>query len=281
MKFLINGQEDYEKPQMLTFVSPNNEQNVTGVCYYKKLNIMERRKFVRSLGFSAAALYLGGRAVTAGGRTKETLSEKNAQALVFPALPFAYDALEPYMDARTVEIHYDRHHRTYFNNLVNAIKGTPMESMAIEDILRTVSTRGDAIRNNGGGFYNHTLFWNNLAKSSSVPSSDLKAAIDKTFGSFDKFKETFNNAAKTRFGSGWAWLYLNTDKSLAIVSTPNQDNMLMDLSPVKGIPLLTLDVWEHAYYLKYQNKRADYIDAFWNIVNWEEVDKRYQLASKG
>jgi len=241
---------------------------------------MERRKFVRSVGFSAAALYLGGRSVTAGGKTKEIRSGNSSLGLVFPALPFAYDALEPYIDARTMEIHYDRHHRTYFNNLVNAIKGTSMESMAIEDILRTVSTRGDAIRNNGGGFYNHTLFWNNLAKSTSGPSSELKAAIDKTFSSFDKFKEMFNNAAKTRFGSGWAWLYLNTDKSLAIVSTPNQDNMLMDLSPVKGTPLLTLDVWEHAYYLKYQNKRADYVDAFWNIVNWEEVNKRYQLALK-
>jgi len=241
---------------------------------------MERRKFVRSLGFSAAALYLGGRSVAAGRRAKDTTSENSIPALVFPTLPFAYDALEPYIDARTMEIHYDKHHRTYFNNLVNAIKGTPMESMAVEDILKTVSTRGDAIRNNGGGYYNHMLFWNNLAKGPSAPSGELRVAIDKSFSSFDKFKEIFNNAAKTRFGSGWAWLYLNTDKSLAVTSTPNQDNMLMDLSPVKGTPLLTIDVWEHAYYLKYQNKRADYIDAFWNIVNWDEVNKRYQLAIK-
>jgi Fe-Mn family superoxide dismutase len=179
-----------------------------------------------------------------------------------------------------MEIHYDKHHRAYFNNFVNAIKGTPMESMKIEDIFENISTHGDAIRNNGGGYYNHTLFWNNLAKGSSGPSNDLKTALEKTFGSFDKFKETFSNAAKTRFGSGWAWLYLNTEKALAVASTPNQDNTLMDLSPVKGIPLLTLDVWEHAYYLKYQNKRADYIDAFWNVVNWEEVNKRYQLALK-
>jgi superoxide dismutase, Fe-Mn family len=243
-----------------------------------KTIIMERRKFVRSLGLGAAALYIGEKAVNAGGRATGSLPDTNSQALVFPALPFAYDALEPYMDARTVEIHYDRHHRTYFNNLLNAVKGTPMESMAIEDILKSVSTRGDAIRNNGGGYYNHTLFWNNLAKGSSAPSAELKAALDKTFGSFDKFKETFNNSAKTRFGSGWAWLYLAADKSLAVASTPNQDNMLMDLSPVKGTPLLTLDVWEHAYYLKYLNKRADYIDAFWNIVNWDEVNKRYSLA---
>ena len=241
---------------------------------------MERRKFVRSLGFSAAALYLGGRSVSAGARTKEKLPVTNAQGLVFPALPFAYDALEPYIDARTMEIHYDKHHRAYFNNLVNAIKGTPMESMRIEDIFKNVSTHGDAVRNNGGGYYNHTLFWNNLSKGSAGPSTALKAALEKAFGSFDKFKETFSNAAKTRFGSGWAWLYLNPDKALAITSTPNQDNMLMDLSPVKGTPLLTLDVWEHAYYLKYQNKRADYVDAFWNVVNWEEVDKRYQMAIK-
>jgi Fe-Mn family superoxide dismutase len=179
-----------------------------------------------------------------------------------------------------MEIHYDKHHRAYFNNLVAAVKGTPMDSLGIEEILKTVSGRGDAIRNNGGGYYNHLLFWNNLMKGTGGPSLELSAALDKTFGSFSKFKEAFNNASKTRFGSGWAWLYLNSEKELAIASTPNQDNMLMDLSPVKGIPILTLDVWEHAYYLKYQNKRADYIDAFWNVVNWEEVDKRYKLAVK-
>jgi len=236
---------------------------------------MERRNFLKSVGMGAAAIYIGENRINAAGNHNYIVPQSNVLPLVFPPLPFAYDAIEPYMDARTVEIHYDRHHRTYFNNLVNAVKGTPMESMAIEEIFKTVSTRGDAIRNNGGGFYNHTLFWNNLAKGSSAPSAELKAAIDKTFGSFDKFKETFNNAAKSRFGSGWAWLYLGTDKSLAVASTPNQDNMLMDLSPVKGTPLLTLDVWEHAYYLKYLNKRVDYIDAFWNIVNWDEVNKRY------
>jgi Fe-Mn family superoxide dismutase len=242
---------------------------------------MERRKFVKSIGLGAAALYIGKNAVVATGNPAVTGTTDSLQALVFPPLPFAYDALEPYIDARTMEIHYDRHHRTYFNNLVNAIKETPMESMGIEEILKNVSSRGDAIRNNGGGYYNHILFWNNLRKGSSGPSSELKAAIDKNFGSFDKFKETFNNSAKARFGSGWAWLYLSADKKLAIASTPNQDNPLMDVSPVKGTPLLTLDVWEHAYYLKYQNKRADYIDAFWNVVNWEEVDKRYQQALIG
>jgi superoxide dismutase, Fe-Mn family len=246
-----------------------------------KFTIMERRKFVRSVGFGAAALFLGKRALAAAAeKTNSATPELSPAPLVFPALPFAYDALEPYMDARTVEIHYDRHHRTYFNNLVGAIKGTPMESMSIEDILKSVSTRGDAIRNNSGGFYNHLLFWNNLGKGTTTPSEQLKAAIDKTFGSFDKFKETFNNAAKARFGSGWAWLYLTPEKTLAVASTPNQDNTLMDLSPVKGAPILTIDVWEHAYYLKYLNKRADYIDAFWNIVNWDEVNKRYAAAVK-
>ena len=241
---------------------------------------MERRKFVKSIGLGAAGLYIGDKIVAANENKTESFFDDGLETLVFPALPFAYDALEPYFDARTMEIHYDRHHRTYFNNLVTAIKGTPMESMEIKEILKNVSTRGEAIRNNGGGFFNHNFFWNNLGKGSAGPSVELSAALDKTFGSFAKFKETFNNAAKTRFGSGWAWLYLGADKSLAVVSTPNQDNMLMDLSPVKGTPLLTLDVWEHAYYLKYQNKRADYIDAFWNVINWEEVDKRYKDAIK-
>ena len=203
---------------------------------------------------------------------------ENFQTLEFPALPYAYDALEPYIDARTMEIHYDRHHRTYFNNYVNAVKGTPLENLPLEKVFASVSTAGDAVRNNGGGFYNHILFWNNLGKGSSGPSAELSSVINQAFGSFDKFRETFNNAGKTRFGSGWAWLYLTADKKLAVASTPNQDNPLMDLSPVKGTPLLTLDVWEHAYYLKYQNKRADYIDAFWNVVNWEEVNRRYKAA---
>ena len=241
---------------------------------------MERRKFLKSAGLGAAALYFGEKMIIASENGSVPRKAVIPEALAFPALPFAYDSLEPYIDARTMEIHYDKHHRAYFNNLVTAVKGTPMESMGIEEILKTVSGRGDAVRNNGGGYYNHMLFWNNLKKGSAGPSESLKNAIEKKFGSLDKFKETFTNAAKTRFGSGWAWLYLDAGKSLAVASSPNQDNPLMDLSPFKGSPLLTIDVWEHAYYLKYQNKRADYIDAFWNVVNWEEVDKRYQLALK-
>ena len=205
---------------------------------------------------------------------------KNLKTNEFPALPYSYDGLEPYIDARTVEIHYDRHQRAYFTNFVNAIKGTELENASFEKIFAEISKAGDAVRNNSGGFYNHVLYWENLGKGSSGPSAELSAAITKAFGSFDKFKETFSNAAKTRFGSGWAWLYLTSDKKLAVGSTPNQDNPLMEISPIKGIPLLTIDVWEHAYYLKYQNKRADYVDAFWNIVNWNEVNRRYSEAVK-
>ena len=198
----------------------------------------------------------------------------------FPALPYGYDALEPYIDARTMEIHYDKHHRAYYTNFVNAVKGTANEKTSLKEIFANMSKNSDAIRNNGGGYYNHILFWENLGKGTSAPSKELSDAITSTFGSFDKFKETFNNAAKTRFGSGWAWLVMTPDKKLAIGSTPNQDNPLMDISPLKGTPILALDVWEHASYLKYQNKRADYVDAFWSVVNWDEVNRRYNAALK-
>ena len=239
---------------------------------------MERRKFVKSVGLLTAAAYVSPKVIGSNQVTVSTSGNEGAPAPEFPPLPYAYDALEPYIDARTMEIHYDKHHRAYFTNYLNAIKGTPLEGMAVTDVFASISKQSDAVRNNGGGYYNHIFFWNNLAAKSAGPSSELSAAITKVFGSFDKFKEAFSTAGKTRFGSGWAWLYLNSDKNLAIGSTPNQDNPLMDISPVKGTPLLTLDVWEHAYYLKYQNKRADYIDAFWNVVNWEEVNKRYQQA---
>lgn len=241
---------------------------------------MERRNFIRNLGIGVAATVVAGKSI-AGEVTKSmSLNMEKFDTHQFPALPFAYDALEPYIDARTMELHYDKHHRTYFNNFVNAIKGTALDNTPIESIFATVSSASDAVRNNGGGFYNHWLFWNNLAPKSAGPSQELSAALIKSFGSFDKFKETFGNSGKTRFGSGWAWLYLASDKNLAIGSSPNQDNPMMDVSPIKGVPLLTLDVWEHAYYLKYQNRRADYIDAFWNVVNWEEVNRRYQQALK-
>jgi Fe-Mn family superoxide dismutase len=241
---------------------------------------MERRKFVKSVGLLTAAAYVTPKVMGNNQVKVDASGIGSAPALEFPALPYPYDALEPYIDARTMEIHYDKHHRAYFTNYMNAIKGTPLEAMAVADVFASISKQPDAVRNNGGGYYNHIFFWNNMAAKSSGPSSELSAAITKTFGSFDKFKDIFSTAGKTRFGSGWAWLYLNSDKTLAIGSTPNQDNPLMDISTIKGTPLLALDVWEHAYYLKYQNKRPDYIEAWWNVVNWEEVNKRYSAALK-
>ena len=239
---------------------------------------MERRRFIQTVGLSSIVAYAGqklaaSQSYEAGLKGTETLGVAE-----FPQLPYSYNALEPYIDARTMEIHYDKHHRAYYTNYIAAVKGTPLESLPVNEIFSSVSKSSDAIRNNGGGFYNHHLFWNNLSPTSTGPSVELGKLLETTFGSFDKFKEAFTNAAKTRFGSGWAWLYLADGNVLAIGSTPNQDNPLMDNSTIKGIPLLTLDVWEHAYYLKYQNLRADYINAFWNIVNWETVDRRYQQA---
>ena len=225
-----------------------------------------------------AATYLTGRSFAGSIDNLNINTMENLNTHEFPALPYAYDALEPYIDAKTMEIHYDKHHRAYFNNYVNAVKGTALEHLPVEKVFAEVSKAGDAVRNNGGGFYNHVVFWKNLGKGSAGPSPELSAALTKAFGSFEKFKETFSNSAKTRFGSGWAWLYLTPDKNVAVGSTPNQDNPLMDLSPVKGTPLLTLDVWEHAYYLKYQNRRPDYVEAFWNVVNWDEVNNRYKKA---
>ncbi len=241
---------------------------------------MERRNFLKNLGIGVAATFVAGKSVASELTKSINFTMENFNTHEFLALPFAYNALEPYIDARTMEIHYDKHHRAYFNNFVNAIKGTPLDSQTIEKIFAGISGSGDAVRNNGGGFYNHFFFWNNLAPKSAGPSAELSSALTAVFGSLDKFKEAFSNAAKTRFGSGWAWLYLGSDKKLAVGSTPNQDNPLMDISSIKGTPLLALDVWEHAYYLKYQNRRPEYVDAFWNVVNWEEVGKRYQQALK-
>lgn len=240
---------------------------------------MKRRNFIKNIGLGATATILFSEASCKGNNLK-SITMSNLQTLEFPSLPYAYDGLEPYMDAKTVEIHYDRHHRTYFNNYVNAIKGTAYENVPIEKVFGEISKAGNAVRNNGGGFFNHVLFWDNLGKGSSKPSAELGRAIDKTFGSFDKLKENLGTACKTQFGSGWGWLYLTADKNLAIGSTPNQDNPLMDISPIKGMPLLTIDVWEHAYYLKFQNKRADYVDNIWNIINWDEVSRRYKQAMK-
>lgn len=188
---------------------------------------------------------------------------------------------EPYIDKQTVEIHYSKHHRAYFDNFTKAIAGTPMETMDIMDIFKNISKYPAAVRNNSGGYFNHTFYWENMkAHGGGLPTGKLADAITKTFKSFDDFKKQFADAAKTRFGSGWAWLCIDDKGSLFICSTPNQDNPFMDIADKKGIPVLTIDVWEHAYYLKYQNKRADYVEAFWNIVNWDEVSKRYENGLK-
>ena len=200
-------------------------------------------------------------------------------AFELPALPYEHNALEPHIDTTTMQIHHGKHHQAYVTNLNNAVAGTPAESMSIEDICKSISKYPAAVRNNGGGHYNHSLFWTVMGPGKGGnPSGDLAAAIDAAFGSLDAFKTQFAQAAATRFGSGWAWLIVGADAKLAITSTPNQDNPLMDIAEVKGTPILGLDVWEHAYYLHYQNRRPDYVTAFWNVVNWDEVARRLQLA---
>ncbi|MFL9842967.1 superoxide dismutase [Flavobacterium rhizosphaerae] len=195
-------------------------------------------------------------------------------------LPYGYDALEPYIDARTMEIHYSKHYTGYINKLNAAIKGTDMEKKSIEDILKGLDMQNKAVRNNGGGYYNHTLYWQIMGPDAGgAPTGALAEAINKSFGSFDQFKEKFSDAAKTQFGSGWAWLVVDKTGNLAIGSTPNQDNPLMPGVDISGTPILGLDVWEHAYYLKYQNKRPDYVDAFFNVINWNAVAEKYQAAT--
>jgi len=199
-------------------------------------------------------------------------------AFELPKLPYEYTALEPHIDARTMEIHHSKHHQAYVNNLNAALAGTEGEKLSLEDLCRSVSKYPLAVRNNGGGHYNHSLFWTLMAPGAGgAPNGAIADAINSTFGSFDKLKEEFNKAAVGRFGSGWAWLIVHEGK-LVVSSTPNQDNPLMDIAEVKGSPVLALDVWEHAYYLHYQNRRPDYVGAFWNLVNWNEVNKKFAAA---
>lgn len=202
-------------------------------------------------------------------------------AFTLPNLPYAFNALEPHIDARTMEIHHGKHHNAYVTNLNKAIAGTDAENLSIEDICKSASKYPAAVRNNGGGHFNHSLFWTVLGPDGGgAPSGALAKAIDSAFGSFDDFKTRFGEAAAGRFGSGWAWLIVDANGKVAVTSTPNQDNPLMDVAEAKGTPVLGLDVWEHAYYLNYQNRRPDYITAFWNVVNWSEVAKRFESAGK-
>jgi superoxide dismutase, Fe-Mn family len=235
---------------------------------------MNRRHFLRSSVVSGVA-------TLAVGHTEvfQSLIQQQPKGptmpFTLPPLPYAYDALEPYIDKMTMEIHHDKHHAAYVTNLNKAIEGTEWASKPIEAIFAGISKAPAAIRNNGGGYHNHLLYWNLMKKGGGgQPTGDVLAAINRDFGSFDKFKEQFSNAGITRFGSGWAWLIKQHDK-LVIASTPNQDSPLMDIAEVKGTPVLTLDVWEHAYYLKYQNLRADFVADFWNVINWDEVARLY------
>ncbi|MFL2576102.1 MAG: superoxide dismutase [Flavobacteriaceae bacterium] len=196
-------------------------------------------------------------------------------AFKLPSLPYAADALEPHIDAKTMEIHHGKHHNGYTTKLNAAIEGTALEGKSIEEILGDLDMSNAAVRNNGGGYYNHCLFWEIMGPDAGEMSSELSAAIESAFGSFDAFKDAFSKAAATQFGSGWAWLCVHNDGKLEVCSTPNQDNPLMKDVSCGGTPILGLDVWEHAYYLNYQNRRPDYIEAFFKVVNWSEVSKRY------
>jgi len=202
-------------------------------------------------------------------------------AFELPALPYATNALEPHIDTKTMEIHHGKHHQAYVTNLNAAIAGTDAEKLSIEEICKNISKYPMPVRNNGGGHFNHSMFWKLMkANGGGNPTGELADAINKHFTNLEEFKKQFAAAAATRFGSGWAWLCVKSDKTLAICSTPNQDNPLMDISDCKGTPVLGLDVWEHAYYLHYQNRRPDYVGAFWNVINWDEVSKNYHAAIK-
>jgi len=201
-------------------------------------------------------------------------------AFTLPPLPYAHEALEPHIDKETMQIHHGKHHQAYVDNLNKAIAGGGNENKSLEELVKNAGSISPAVRNNGGGHWNHTFFWEILAANAGgQPSGKVADAIKQTFGSFDTFKEKFNAAATTRFGSGWAWLIVK-DGKLEVSSTPNQDNPLMDVAEVKGTPVLGCDVWEHAYYLKYQNRRPEYLAAFWNVVNWDKVNERFESAGK-
>lgn len=233
---------------------------------------MNKRTFIKSLFLgSAGFLAMGSASKLKAGRARKKWNGE----FVLPELPYAYNALEPYMDARTMELHYSKHHAAYTEKFNAAVKEAGLNGKTAVEILSEVSKYSPAIRNNGGGFLNHKWFWNMLAPATGKqPSQELLDALNKDFGSLDAFKEKFSAAAKSVFGSGWAWLIADGDK-LKVTTTGNQDSPIMDIAAEKGFPLLCIDVWEHAYYLKYQNRRAEFIDAFWNVANWDFVSQRY------
>jgi len=239
---------------------------------------MDKRTFLKK----SAILSIGGTIIgSTPGTVKAALSANRNQAAApyeLPELGYAYDALEPYIDAMTMEVHYSKHHAGYTKKFNAAVIEAGLQNTPIKDIFKEVSKYPAGIRNNGGGYFNHKLFWKVLSpEGGGEPKGELLKAIEKNFGSFEKFQTGFSSAAATQFGSGWAWL-VNTGGGLKITSTPNQVNPLMDIAEVKGNPLLAIDVWEHAYYLKYQNRRTDYIAAFWNVVNWDFVSHRFNTS---
>jgi Fe-Mn family superoxide dismutase len=240
----------------------------------KKYLRMDKRTFLKN----SAILTLGGAVAASMPGTLVSAAANGSAAgegFTLPKLDYAYDALEPHIDALTMEIHHSKHHAGYTRKFNAALDAAGLNDASIKELFEKISQQPVAIRNNGGGFYNHSVFWNCLSpKGGGTPTGDVGKAIDKRFGSFDKFRDQFSNAAATRFGSGWAWL-VKTPNGLAVTSTPNQDNPLMDVADLQGYPLLAIDVWEHAYYLKYQNRRGDYISAFWNVVNWDYVNERF------
>ncbi len=236
---------------------------------------MLRRQFVFSLPFSLAAC-------TNIIKTKNSTITKKGMAFELPALPYAHNALEPHIDTLTMQIHHGKHHQAYVTNLNNAIAGTDAAKMSLEDIIKNISKFSPAVRNNGGGHWNHSFFWQIMAPNAGgAPTGEVALAINGAFGSFDNFKKEFAQAGATRFGSGWAWLCVDANKNLFVSSTPNQDSPRMDIAEKKGTPILGLDVWEHAYYLHYQNRRPDYIASFFNVVNWAEVNNRFKAAIGG
>lgn len=237
---------------------------------------MQRRHFLKSLGAVAALSALA----PIEKLSSEIINKQRNTIMAkfeLPQLPYAYDALEPYIDKETMQIHHTKHHQAYVNNLNNALEGKEGEGLSLLDLMSTISKYPAAVRNNGGGHYNHDLFWKIMKPGGSELNGKLLDAINGTFGNLDELKKQFNQAAVTRFGSGWAWLVVSGGK-LLVTSTPNQDNPLMDIAEIKGTPILGLDVWEHAYYLKYQNRRPEYADNWWNVVNWEEVSARFEKA---
>ena len=243
-----------------------------------------RREFIKKTAIATAGISLLGENVF----SSESFFSSPVEKFLLPMLPYAYDALEPHIDKMTMEVHHTKHHQAYIDKLNKALEEANVSGISLEDLCKNVSKYPVAVRNNGGGHYNHSLFWGLmksnagtvLGSTSNLPTGKIAEAIVSSFASFDEFKTKFSDTGKNRFGSGWAWLVVNANKKLEIGSTPNQDNPLMDVSELKGAPVLALDVWEHAYYLKYQNKRADYISAWWNLVNWDEVNRRFAEAMK-